>query len=531
MPFVLESTTGDRRFSLAGRDALIVGRDPVSDLPILDPGVSRRHAELRTDEREPVVHVTDLGSRNGTWINNARVSRGVLRAGDTVAFGTVMFTLRVAPATPLRPTPSVTPQDPSATLLRERVVPSREQALADVANVSSDGRTDNSRATQRLTQLVRIAQRLGAFGDLDGLLDAITSELFDTFDADRVAILLQSPDGTLDTRVSRDRHGNIPRPVPRAIANGVADRQVALLTNDAASDERTAGESVLQQAVKSALAAPLLGEQRATLGVLYVDHLRDRAVFDDDDLALLVAFAGIAAAAVERETAAAQLHQAARIRENFERYFTPQLAERIAATTARVEPGGTRQNVVVLFSDIRGFTAVAESLAPMQMASQLNEYFTVMVECVFRHGGALDKFIGDAIMAYWGAPESHDDDADSAVAAALEMHEELHTLNARWRDEGRPELHAGIGIHMGDAFVGNVGSPRRLEFTLIGDTVNVASRLCGLAQADEVLVSEAVAGALNSARSVPVRCRTRDELHVARHRSDDVRVWQVERTT
>lgn len=529
MPFVLESTVGDRRFSLAGRDALIVGRDPVSDLPILDPAVSRRHAELRTDEHEPVVHVTDLGSRNGTWINNARVNRGVLRAGDTVSFGTVSFTLRAAPATPLRPTPAIPAHDPSATLLRERVVPSREQALADVANVSRDGDRGNQRATQRLTQLVRIAQRLGSFGDLDGLLDAIAADLFDTFDADRVAILLQSADGTLDTRVSRDRHGNIPRPVPRAIANGVADRQVALLTNDAATDVRTAGESVLQQSVKSALAAPLLGEQRATLGVLYVDHLRDRAMFDDDDLALLVAFAGIAAAAVERETAAAQLHQAARVRENFERYFTPQLAERIAATTARVQPGGTRQNVVVLFSDIRGFTAVAESLPPTQMANQLNEYFTAMVECVFRHGGALDKFIGDAIMAYWGAPEAHDDDADCAVAAALEMHDELRTLNARWRHEGRPELHAGIGIHTGEAFVGNIGSPRRLEFTLIGDTVNVASRLCSLAQADEVLVSEAVVHVVSSNRALPVRCRTRDDLRVVRRNSEDGRVWQVER--
>ena len=527
MSFVLVSTTGDRRFSLAGSDVLIVGRDPASDLPILDPAVSRRHAELRTDDHARVVHVTDLGSRNGTWVNQARAGHGVLRAGDTIAFGTVTFTLHTAPST----------------VMRERIVPSPEQALADIANTAFDGPTDRppatQRPTQRLTQLVRIAQRLGAFGDLEGLLDTIASELFTTFDADRVAILLRSPDGGLDTRISRDRHGHIPRPVPRAIANGVADRQVALRTNDAATDERTAGDSVLQQAVKSALAAPLLGEQRTTLGVLYVDHLRDRARFDDDDLALLVAIAGIAAAAVERETAAAQLHRAARVRENFERYFTPHLAERIAATTARMEPGGTRQRVVVLFSDIRGFTAVAESLPPMLMARQLNEYFTMMVECVFRHGGALDKFIGDALMAYWGAPEPHQTDAQCAVLAALDMHDELQTLNARWLGEGRPELHAGIGIHQGDAFVGNIGSPRRLEFTLIGDTVNVANRLCGLAQADDVLLSESVADALadaladgaTSTHRGPLRCYIRNDLRVRRHNRSAERVWQVERTT
>jgi adenylate cyclase len=527
MPFVLESVAGDRRFSLAGRDALVVGRDPISDLPILDPAVSRRHAELRVDDDGAVVHVIDLGSRNGTWINDARVTRGVLGPGDRIAFGTVAFTAYVAESTPLRPTPSLSASDPGATLLRERVVPSPDQALADLAH-HTDG---NGRATQRLTQLVRIAQRLGAYGDLEDLLEAITTDLFDTFAADRVAILLTAADGTLNTSVSRDRHGSIPRPVPRAIANGVAERQVALLTNDAASDTRTAGESVLQQSVKSAMAAPLLGEQRATIGVLYVDHLGHGAAFDDDDLALLVAFAGIAAAAVERETAAEQRLQAARMRENFERYFTPQLAERIASTTSLVEPGGTRMPVVVLFSDIRGFTTIAESLPPMQMASQLNEYFGAMVECVFRHGGALDKFIGDALMAYWGAPEARDDDADRAVNAAFAMADSLALLNARWRLEGRPELHAGIGIHRGDAFVGNIGSPRRLEFTLIGDTVNVAHRLCALAKAGEVLVSESIVETVRATRRVPLRCTSRNDLHVVRRNVEECPVWQVERET
>ncbi len=522
MPFVLESAAGDRRFSLAGREALVVGRDPISDLPILDPAVSPRHAELRVDARDAVVHVVDLGSRNGTWINDARITQAVLRPGDRIAFGTVAFTAYVSEPTPIRPTPSV--PAPGATLLRERVVPSPDQALADVAR----GTEGSGRATQRLTQLVRIAQRLGSYGDLDDLLEAITSELFETFDATRVAILLTAADGSLETRISRDRRGSIPRPVPRAIANGVAERQVALLTNDAAADARTAGESVLQQSVKSAMAAPLLGEQRATIGVLYVDHLGDGAEFDDDDLALLVAFAGIASAAVERETAAEQLLRAARVRENFERYFTPQIAERIAATTSLVEPGGSRMPVVVLFSDIRGFTAIAESLPPMQMANQLNEYFSAMVECVFRHGGALDKFIGDAIMAYWGAPDARDDDADRAVAAALDMQASLRALNAHWRTQGCPELHAGIGIHQGDAFVGNIGSPRRLEFTLIGDTVNVANRLCRLAQGGEVLVSESIVDTVQATRSIPLHCTSREELRVVRRNADACPVWQVE---
>ncbi len=516
MTLVLTSASGDRRFSLVGRATLVLGRDPISDLPVLDPAVSRRHAELSLDDRDRGVQIVDLGSRNGTWINGSRVTRGMARPGDTVAFGTVTFTVVEVDSVAMRPTPSFSGREASATMLRERLVPSRDQALADIA-------VNNDRATARLTQLVRIAQRLGTFGDLDGLLDAIATDLFATFDADRVAILLAEPDGTLDTRISRDRKGAIPRPVPRAIAHGVAERQVALLTNDAARDTRTAGESVLQQAVKSAMAAPLLGEGRGTLGVLYVDHLREHQAFQDDDLALLVAFAGIASAAVERELAAAQLLHAERVRENFERYFTPQLAERIAGSTTQVALGGVRQPVVVLFSDIRHFTAIAESLPPTAMAQQLNEYFGAMVDCVFRHEGALDKFIGDAIMAYWGAPEARDDDAERAVAAAHDMQEALALLNERWRREGRPELRVGIGIHTGDAFVGNIGSPRRLEFTLIGDTVNLASRLCSLAKSGEVLVSEAMVHSLVGR----VACLPRTELRVFRHTSEDSPVWEV----
>ena len=528
MSLVLVSVSGDRRFPLTGRPGFIAGRELSCTLPILDPAVSRRHAELRVTEAG-TVEVQDLESRNGTWVNGARVQRATVAPGDTLAFGTVTFTLvqvdgvatRAADAS-LPPSPSPSPAsmfDGNATVRFERCVPSREQSLADVAHVAAG----YPKATARLAQLVGIAQHLGGFTDLDALLEALAGDLFRSFDADRVAILLRDGDGVLQTRVSRDRRGNIPRPVPRAIANGVAERQVALLTNDAGSDARTAGASVLQQAVLSAMASPLIGEQHTTLGVLYVDHLRDTAVFTEEDLAFLVAFAGIASAAVEREASTARLQQAARVRANFERYFAPQIALRIADSTGRVVPGGSRQHVVVLFSDIRGFTAIAESLPPTMMADQLNEYFGAMVDCVFRHDGALDKFIGDAIMAYWGVPEAGEHDAGRAVAAALDMQVALASLNARWASEGRPLLSVGIGIHSGDAFVGNIGSPRRLEFTLIGDTVNVANRLCSLAGGGEIVVSAAVRDALSD----PSGCTRRGDLAVARQHGTPPDVWQV----
>jgi adenylate cyclase len=131
------------------------------------------------------------------------------------------------------------------------------------------------------------------------------------------------------------------------------------------------------------------------------------------------------------------------------------------------------------------------------MASLLTEYFTEMVDSVFRNDGTLDKFIGDAVMAQWGAPIGTADDADKCMTAAIEMMQELDKLNAKWRAEGRPELQIGIGLNYGEAFAGNIGSERRLEYTVIGDTVNTASRLCSAAGPAEILISEEMREALS----------------------------------
>jgi adenylate cyclase len=151
-----------------------------------------------------------------------------------------------------------------------------------------------------------------------------------------------------------------------------------------------------------------------------------------------------------------------------------------------------------LFSDIRGFTALAETMRPDDMASLLTEYFTQMVDCVFRHEGTLDKFVGDSVMAQWGAPIGSPDDADKAMAAAIEMIQELDSLNEQWRAAGRPELQVGIGLNYGEAFAGNIGSERRLEFTVIGDVVNTAARLCGEAGPRTILLSDEFRHALRN---------------------------------
>jgi adenylate cyclase len=144
----------------------------------------------------------------------------------------------------------------------------------------------------------------------------------------------------------------------------------------------------------------------------------------------------------------------------------------------------------VFFSDIRGFTPMSEHMAPDDIATLLNEYFTEMVEIGFENGGTLDKFMGDAIMALWGAPIVHDDDAERAMQAAIEMQSVLAKLNVKWAAEGRQRVEIGIGIDFHEVFAGNIGSDRRLEYTVIGDAVNTASRLCSKAGPGEIIMSK-----------------------------------------
>ena len=194
--------------------------------------------------------------------------------------------------------------------------------------------------------------------------------------------------------------------------------------------------------------------------------------------------------AFETGTLAERMRRDRLARTNLERYFTPSVAACIVNSEAEVRPGGDKRPVAVLFSDIRGFTSISEQMNPFQMAKLLSDYFSEMVDCVFRLRGTLDKFMGDALMAQWGAPESGPDDVDRALRAAIDMQAALERLNARWAIEGRPTMQAGIGLNFGEVFAGNIGSERRLEYTVIGDTVNTASRLCSAADAGEILVTE-----------------------------------------
>jgi adenylate cyclase len=497
MPLRLVSPDGTKTYDLRDGVPLIVGRAPTCDLPVFDPTISRRHAELTSDGGAVVVR--DLGSSNGTFVNGMKTSNALLAVNDTVAFGKVSFKLAsYAAPTPSSAMAGVSRPMTGATIIRQ--IPMPEARAGVVATPAKD------KSQEKLATLLEVSKGLTRAVDVDTILAKIVGYAYQTLDVDRVAILLLDENGDLVPKIARDRRGaDAPRTVPQSIARQAIQEKSALLTDNAGEDERFGGDSIVMQQVRSAICAPLIGSEDRVLGVLYVDNPSMAHQFSDDDLEFLVAFAGIAAVAIENSQFAERIRREALVRSNFERYFAPQLAERIADSAEATKLGGETRPVAVLFSDIRGFTPLSESMKPDEIATLLTEYFTEMVECVFRHGGMLDKFIGDAVMAQWGAPLGNEDDADRALQAAVDMMAALSTLNARWLAQGRPTLEIGIGLNYGEAFAGNIGSERRLEFTVIGDTVNTASRLCSAADAGDILLSESMKRALHSAPALEKR--------------------------
>jgi adenylate cyclase len=187
----------------------------------------------------------------------------------------------------------------------------------------------------------------------------------------------------------------------------------------------------------------------------------------------------------------------AHLRAVFSQYVSKTVVDRIIADPARAKLGGERKVLTVLFSDIRGFSAFAEGMGPEALASFLGEYLTPMTELVLESGGTLDKYIGDAVMAIWAAPVDVPDHAARACEVALRMQEALVALNKKWQAEGKPKVAIGVGINTGPMSVGNMGTPARFDYTVLGDQVNLGARLEALTKeyGVDILVGEATANA------------------------------------
>ena len=215
------------------------------------------------------------------------------------------------------------------------------------------------------------------------------------------------------------------------------------------------------------------------------------------------------------------------IKKLFSRYVSKDVYDQLVANPSLAALGGARRHMTVLFSDIRGFTTLSEKGTPEDVVSQLNQLFTRMVAVVFEHRGTVDKFVGDMIMALYGAPLDDEDHAEHAVQTALAMIKTLHEMNEVWAREGKPQLGIGIGINTGDMIAGNVGSESIMSYTVIGDAVNLGARLESLNKdyGTLIIISEAT-------RS---RLKGRYDIHplgdvIVKGKSQPVAIFEVKST-
>jgi len=351
---------------------------------------------------------------------------------------------------------------------------------------------------ERLRIAYEVTRELVGEREIDTVISKILAACFKFVRADRGVIFLNE-EGGLTPRCNRRRSGGeAPVTVSSTILEHVKTTRTAVLTNDAAMDFANAkGKSMILNRITSAMVVPLIHND-TLLGVLWLDS-EQLAVFNQKELELVTSLAHQASMFIENALLAKKVESEIVTRERFSRLLSPNLAQQVISGKLDIKLGGSQLNECTVFnSDIRGFTRMSDGAQPQGIVDMLNEYFELMVEVLFKYEGTLDKFMGDGIMALFGAPVTHPDDPVRSVQTALEMMDVLGQLNRKRVGRGETPLAIGIGIHTGPLVAGYVGSSKALSYTVIGDTANTSARLCGIAEAGQVIVSETTAARLSN---------------------------------
>ena len=482
---------------------VVIGRSPECQVVLKDFGISRQHARIVVDEDG--IRIQDLKSKNGTQVNGVPVVEAPLKDGDRILLGkfqlafskTLEGKVVLDDAKPL--------SEEAGTIIRS--VGELSRLLSDTASGAQSPAAEKKTApdvqeieksNRILRVLTRVAETLIAVRPVEEVLQQVMEIVFEHVPADRGFLMLnEEGSDKLIPMVIKHRNADGAESGKISISKTIADRvmkdRVSILTSDALVDPRFgAGDSIRFHGIRSAMCAPLWNKEHV-IGIIHVDSPMLTNCFGLNDLDLLTALANYAAVAVERARLNQKLVAEEKKRERLGRFLSPQVTNRILATA---ESQGfalgvpETKDVSVLFADIVGFTTMSEKMSPAAVSLILNDYLSRMTDVIFKHEGTLDKYIGDAIMAVFGAPLDMPDHAVRSIRAALEMRERLEEFNAERSKEG-PTLRIRIGINSGSAVAGEIGSINKKEYTVLGDTVNIASRLeSSVAQPMMIVVGE-----------------------------------------
>jgi adenylate cyclase len=257
------------------------------------------------------------------------------------------------------------------------------------------------------------------------------------------------------------------------------------------------------------------------LGIMHLDSLFTSNAFTEKDLQICTGMAQQAAISIQNARLASRIEREAQTRAQISRLIPPSVVEQVVKGELTIEKGGRLTEVTMLFSDIRGFTTMSDGRPAQEIVNTLNEYFEVMVDILFKYTGTLDKFVGDEIIGLFGAPIAIDDAPFKAVSCGIAMLQALEEFNRTRASENQAAIRIGIGINTGNVITGSIGSTRALQYTAIGDAMNVASRLVNVAGSGEIIISEHtfkhVAGRIDATQLPPVKVKGKaEELKVYR---------------
>lgn len=486
-----------------------IGRAETCDvrLPPESEGVSRRHAAV--ENRDGTWYIIDLKSRNGTFVNKIKATDQPLRDGDKIILGEQIVTF-YAPA----PDHADVTTDDSVVNVTSRInIEQLNQTLGGAGRprgttVASEkpsflsgvhqGVVDVSGPDQAQTGswVIGLFKQAGESllhsSSLDEFLDQVVKLVFANLPGDRASICLCDERGqSIIPKIARHRDGRSESiAVSRTIVNQVLTQKNSVLVSDA-QNQFDGAVSIMQMKIMSAMCAPLYAEGRV-IGFVYVDSQEGLQPFNDQDLQLLTALSLLSAVGIEQTRLRENIVKEQKIRERLSRYSSPAVVEQIVSQSeaSSSEMVAIEREATVVFSDLSGFTAMSEHMNPPDIARVLNEVFEGLTDSIFHFEGTLDKYMGDGMMAIFGAPLFQADHAVRAVQAALMMFERLEQFNRKY--EGLKKITMRVGINSGRVVAGDIGSPRRRDYTVIGDTVNVASRLeSGVAKPGQIVIGPA----------------------------------------
>jgi len=468
----------------------VLGRSAECQVQIADPWISSMHALF--ERRGEALWLVDLDSRNGTWVNETRVRESRLAPGARLRFGKTAVELRDEP----RPAPQILSEE--GTVVRYLADLQAEARAGDSAEPRRDTDAGNRRTTGRgpgvrrqLAVLNEIGRALVDAPDLDACLAKILHAVATAVRAERSSLLLMDAHGRMVARAS-DPPGSAPRVSETVVATAARSR-AGLLTVDAQEDLRFAGsQSVIAQGIRSCLCVPIWADNRI-LGMLVLDRgYVDPFTADDLELTTVVGYQ--AALAIERARFLERAVAVEQQRRRLLRHFSPDVASAVLSQEQLdrdpLDPQA-REDVTVVFADAPGLAGLAERLPPAELAALLRDHLRAMTDAVFEERGTLDKFLGDGVVAVFGAPAPLPDGPVRALRCAWKMAQRVEEASRRLPPDRRFSIR--VGLSTGRVVAGNFGSPDRSEFTVLGEPVHVAARLQSIAEPGIVLAGRETA--------------------------------------